>query len=248
MAGKLDSAERLTLIDAISAIARQRRTLRYLTNGLEAGVPEESPFPKPLRHTMVRMIDWDTVLRTFNRPYDRMIASARLPDPARRRAVLATHHAEMARLRERAVDVKRFTLSFFAGQMRETVSKQAGEVFACILMPPAKRLLEAEDRCRARSDLALLSLGLRAYKTDHDEYPEQLGKLVPKYFDAVPKDPFTGKALEYRRDGKGYLLYSLGANGTDDDGRGLVMGPGPEHDEEAPEADDIVIRMPTKRR
>lgn len=35
---------------------------------------------------------------------------------------------------------------------------------------------------------------------------------------AVPLDPFSGEPFIYKRCDKGYLLYSVGANGTDDDG------------------------------
>jgi len=35
----------------------------------------------------------------------------------------------------------------------------------------------------------------------------------------VPIDPFTGKPLVYRREGEGFIVYSLGTNQKDDGGR-----------------------------
>jgi uncharacterized protein YfaT (DUF1175 family) len=35
----------------------------------------------------------------------------------------------------------------------------------------------------------------------------------------VPVDPFTGKQLVYRREGEGFVVYSLGSNLKDDGGR-----------------------------
>lgn len=39
---------------------------------------------------------------------------------------------------------------------------------------------------------------------------------MPEYLNAVPSDPFTGDALRYRRTDDGLVVYSLGANVTDD--------------------------------
>jgi hypothetical protein len=49
--------------------------------------------------------------------------------------------------------------------------------------------------------------------------------------------------LHYRREGKGYCLYSVGNNGKDDGGKGIVNGNG---DDESVKKnwDDMVIRMP----
>jgi hypothetical protein len=52
----------------------------------------------------------------------------------------------------------------------------------------------------------------------------------------MPLDVFTGKSLVYRPSEKGYLLYSLGPNGIDDQGRGLG--------DEPFGGDDISVRMP----
>ena len=42
---------------------------------------------------------------------------------------------------------------------------------------------------------------------------------IPASSTAVaPVDPFTGKPLEYRREGDGFLIYSAGPDGRDDGG------------------------------
>jgi hypothetical protein len=50
----------------------------------------------------------------------------------------------------------------------------------------------------------------------------------------VPDDLFTGKPLIYKPEEKGFLLYSVGPNGKDEDGRGL---------KDDPKGDDIAIRV-----
>ncbi len=59
---------------------------------------------------------------------------------------------------------------------------------------------------------------LNLFKQKHGDYPEKLDEVSPEFIDVVPDDPFTGKALVYRRDGAGYILYSLGPNRLDNNG------------------------------
>ena len=64
----------------------------------------------------------------------------------------------------------------------------------------------------------MIALSLAGYHADHSAYPVELQALVPKYLDKVPLDPFTQKPLVYKRQGEGYILYSVSANMHDDDG------------------------------
>ena len=63
-------------------------------------------------------------------------------------------------------------------------------------------------------------LACRIHKGRTGQYPESLEALVPALLNEVPIDPFTGKALVYRREGEGFIVYSLGSNQRDDGGRG----------------------------
>jgi hypothetical protein len=66
---------------------------------------------------------------------------------------------------------------------------------------------------------ARTGLACRIFKSRTGEYPENLEALVPGLMTGVPVDPFTGKPLVYRREGKGFIVYSLGSNLRDDGGR-----------------------------
>ena len=55
----------------------------------------------------------------------------------------------------------------------------------------------------------------------------------------LPKDVFTASDLHYRLEGAGYVLYSVGCNGKDDNARGSD-----ERDEANRLCDDLVLRMP----
>jgi len=70
---------------------------------------------------------------------------------------------------------------------------------------------------------ARTGLACKLYKGRTGEYPEALGALVPGILKEVPIDPFTGKPLVYRKEGKGFIVYSLGSNEKDDNGRSTYM-------------------------
>ena len=59
--------------------------------------------------------------------------------------------------------------------------------------------------------LLRLQLALSDYQATHGAAPESLNELVPKYFDAVPNDPFTSKPYEYHKDGRSFRLGSAPA-------------------------------------
>ena len=61
-------------------------------------------------------------------------------------------------------------------------------------------------------------LALVVYRDANGGYPESLDALVPKRLDAAPIDPFSDKPVVYRREGEGYVLYSVGPDFNDDGG------------------------------
>jgi hypothetical protein len=75
-------------------------------------------------------------------------------------------------------------------------------------------------QCETNDVLLLVSLGLQAYRREHGTYPEGLSALVPGYLKAVPADPYgSGELLRYFRRGASHVLYSIGPDGVDDQGR-----------------------------
>lgn len=59
----------------------------------------------------------------------------------------------------------------------------------------------------------------------HGVLPERLDDLVPEVLPAVPTDPYTGRALIYRRQSDSFLLYSTGPDRTDDAGWSATATP-----------------------
>jgi hypothetical protein len=50
------------------------------------------------------------------------------------------------------------------------------------------------------------------------QLPKTLADLTPSVLSAVPIDPFSGNSLLFRQTATGYVVYSVGANRTDDGG------------------------------
>jgi hypothetical protein len=104
-----------------------------------------------------------------------------------------------------------------------------------MFLPAGDKVQQAADRASQVQDNVCVAFALAGYKRDHGGYPKELSALVPRYLRQVPLDLFSDKALIYRVSENGYLLYSVGANGEDEGGRGYG---------DQPPGDDLSVRMP----
>jgi type II secretory pathway pseudopilin PulG len=118
---------------------------------------------------------------------------------------------------------------------RELVSRQMGNILLALLVPAVRQASDAETRSNVRRDQTLIAFALEEHKREHGQYPDTLDALAPKYLKTIPADRFSGKPLKYQRQDKGYLLYSVGANGQDDKGQDRNANP---------DSDDWSIRVP----
>jgi hypothetical protein len=74
-------------------------------------------------------------------------------------------------------------------------------------------------RIRRRFDRVIVAL--RAYAGEHNGvYPKSLDELVPGYLASVPLDPFSEKPLRF--DPRWPAVWSVGPDGKDDDGAGIL--------------------------
>ena len=70
----------------------------------------------------------------------------------------------------------------------------------------------------AAAKLAATSFAIESFRHANNRPPEKLQDLVPTFIDTVPIDPFDGKPIRYRTTPRGYILYSVDADGHDDNG------------------------------
>ncbi len=87
-----------------------------------------------------------------------------------------------------------------------------------IAAPVFSRAHVSQGRLAATVELMQAALALRDYQSEHGAYPQSLQELQERGGWEIPNDPFSGKPFIYRREGKGYLIYSVGPNLVDDGG------------------------------
>ncbi|MBX3316526.1 MAG: hypothetical protein KF902_06640 [Phycisphaeraceae bacterium] len=91
---------------------------------------------------------------------------------------------------------------------------------------PIDRLIWLEVQNALDREGMRLVLCLERYRAAHGRIPERLDELVPEFIDQLPRDVWGGGPLGYVRVdplidpfGRSFLVYSIGADGTDDGGK-----------------------------
>jgi hypothetical protein len=96
--------------------------------------------------------------------------------------------------------------------------------------PVVKRLLSSfaagwstlYPRFQAALDSSRAALAVERYRRARGDWPGDLAALVPAFCKEVPKGPYDGQPLRYRRVANGVVVYSVGPDLTDD--RGNLAG------------------------
>lgn len=110
-------------------------------------------------------------------------------------------------------------------------------VLAKLLVPVFIRARAAADRGAATVEATKALLSLERYRTANGSYPSALaeGRMPGCEFG---DDPFSGKPLVYRRQGDGFVLYSIGEDLKDNGGKR------PPKDNRSAPGTDLVWAMP----
>jgi len=180
-------------------------------------------------------IDWNIVMREGNRIYDRFDAAMKLKSYQDRRAAIAKIEGDLKLVRAK-VSVKGFLLAAVMEESTsEAISKMVGNVLSASLVPTLSGVNQAYNRSVQTRENLLLAFAIVDWKEQHDSYPAMLNDLVPDFVSESPTDSFSETPLSYRREGNGFIFYSVGVNEIDDNGRS--------YDDE-PKGDDLFIRLP----
>ena len=100
-------------------------------------------------------------------------------------------------------------------QYAEQAASEIGEgIFPSGIRKAMK--VHAESQARLAS-LAVVLAVERARLAQHGQLPLSLDALVPQYLPFIPQDPFDGR-LRFKKLPRGYVVYSIGADGVDDGG------------------------------
>ncbi len=86
------------------------------------------------------------------------------------------------------------------------------------IMPIFGRAVWSRDRTTAANGTAQIALALKAYRADHASYTTSLAELEAAGW-KLPLDPFGGKPYHYRREGAGFVVWSIGPDMVDQNAR-----------------------------
>jgi hypothetical protein len=95
---------------------------------------------------------------------------------------------------------------------------RGGGILSSLVLPAVHKVADRAARTDATHRLAQAALAAESYRAKTGKLPARLEDLAPDYLPRVPADPFDGKPLRLKRDGKDLVLYSVGPDGTDDGG------------------------------
>lgn len=177
-----------------------------------------------------RVIDWNAVAERVNRRFDGIAGVAAMTDLRARRIAARKFAAALGSEESCAQRFVRALKQKPADRARVADALADSLVHADVEMLPAT--LDTHAHTQVRFDLARVMFALAAYRRDHGAYPGKLTALGPQYLPRAVPDRFTGKPLQYALRKRGYVLYSVGANGRDDGG-----------EVKPPASDDVVLRM-----
>jgi hypothetical protein len=217
MADKIDLGERLMCLDSFQFIRRGEF---------------DGNKPTPEERQALDMIDWEPALRNVNKQYDRMAAAMRLKDRADREKEFDTIERDLEALVKKNRDLNKLLKEQAPGKV---VGQEIGDILLALLAPGIRKVQGSADRAEQVERNLHIAFAMAAHRADTGRYPEKLAELAPKYLAAVPDDLFSGKPLIYKPTEKGYLFYSVGLNGKDDDGRWF---------DDDPPGDDPGVHMP----
>jgi hypothetical protein len=137
----------------------------------------------------------------------------------------ATLLREMGIIR-RALDQNaspRETLAFFRDfeqRLKRTRDEETSTyLFAGLLLPSLAKVYEAKVRFEAQGRVGVAALAFERYRLDHQTWPTGWNDLTPKYLASTPVDPWTDQPLKFKRNEKGVVIYSVGKDETDDNGK-----------------------------
>jgi hypothetical protein len=198
--------------------ASSTNELRTAKEQLDAIIEQKQPFAETLRYELIfteaevrttlfsKPEPWwwpvseSVTLRCIDAEYGVMIQDAERPIwESQARAIEA----------RRAVNYRR--------RWYWVLDRPVPRILLSMLLPafhsPRVKSVRAEVELEATGVIC----AIKSYELAHSSPPESLSALISDLLPAVPSDPFDGKPLRYRREGKEWVLWSVGSDMKDDD-------------------------------
>jgi hypothetical protein len=233
-----DLGGRFMYLDSVLRVRRNGAKFLYVLIAFDPRIQPKPHAPNPNSQMVLDdLLDWDSILRAGNSWFDRIAAAHRIEDRAVREKEFDRIGADLQGRDKDGGALVGLAEALHNGKgPRQEMSKRLADVLIGFYMQGFRQVRRATDQAQQRERNLRLGLALATYRGDHGRYPAHLDALVPDYLERIPGDLFSQSALIYRPSKTGgYLLYSVGVNGLDENGRQAS---------DTPPGDDIRVRMP----
>jgi type II secretory pathway pseudopilin PulG len=88
-----------------------------------------------------------------------------------------------------------------------------------MVMPSWSKAMRTAAETKARLVALKTALAIERFRlANGNALPATLDALVPNYCPSLPRDPFDEQPLRYKKLARGYVVYSIGADGIDNAG------------------------------
>lgn len=206
----IDRGERLARLEIVM-------TVRRLAQGKGAGI-------QGVYVTNGTDLDWNQMLREVTTWQNRTIDPLRLPRFRGReeaqKAVDEKWQAFADGLKSNRPGTVRKLLYAYGGRpFRAARTDLVTKSVIPMAAPSLNAALVLEDRAKMTCEIETIAVALACFHAENGRWPGELKELCPSLLKAIPADRFSVKPLVYRPTEKGYLLYSVGMNLTDDGGK-----------------------------
>lgn len=172
----------------------------------------------PLQQKITRaLLNEERLLRKINDEYDRAVQLLSIDDPRKRRRKLrepskkyeGEQHYSFAR-----------KLGLILGHSR-TYTDAAFDLLMQVGFPDLSGLQETVDANKLETSIQALAISVEIYRLNNGTYPESLEEALLEQMETVPEDTFApeGTPITYERKEERILIYSIGPDGVDDDGK-----------------------------
>ncbi len=153
--------------------------------------------------------------------------------------------AEILRLNTALVEIEKRPLHEQAAASAVFLSKQTGNLVKPGSLPTLAgglfsfwKPMIVSEQIRLRT--LAVAVAVERHRARHGRWPESLAELTPDLIERLPVDPYDGNPLRYRRTADGVVVYSVGADYTDNNGDLAKRRQGPGR---VPTGADIGIRL-----
>ncbi|MEX0676706.1 MAG: hypothetical protein WD063_06495 [Pirellulales bacterium] len=136
--------------------------------------------------------------------------------PCYRAFVLLPMMARFRREMEHLYTCTSLPYSEFETQRLELESNWQGGLAS--IAPTTSATIETTYRADACNLVAYTALAMHRYRAEHGRFPDTLEELTPEIIPIVPGDPYVEQTLRLEKTDRGWVVYSVGPDTTDDHG------------------------------